>query len=99
MLFSFCLWVSYMHIRISSLLSLSPTHSHPTLLGHHRAELSSLCYTAASHKLSALYKVVIICQCDFVSSSYPLLPPPATPVPQVHRSPILICVVMGLQGT
>ena len=45
-----------------------------TPLGHHSAELRSLCYTAASLELAVLHRVVHICQCYCLSLSHPLLP-------------------------
>ena len=60
---------------------------HPTPLGHHRTlELrarvqSSLCYIAASHQLSISHMVMYTCQCYYLNSCHPLLPPLC---PQVH---------------
>ena len=49
-----------------------PTPLHPTRLSQ-SAELSSLCYTTASHWPSVLHMVIYIFQCYSLSSSHPLL--------------------------
>ena len=54
-----------------------PSHAalHPIPLGHHRAELSSLCCAAASCQLSILHMVMYMCGASFsLNSSHPLLP-------------------------
>ena len=59
-----------------SLPSWPPSHiSCPTPLGRHRAQLSSLCYAAASHELfyTILRMVVYVCRCYSISSSRPPL--------------------------
>jgi len=70
-------WISHNYTYIPSLLSLSPLPPHPTPLGYYRAltRLGSLCYIATSHWLSILRMIVYKCQCYFLCSSHPLLPP------------------------
>ena len=56
-------WISYIYTHIPSLLdlpaALHPSHSSGS---SQSTELSSLCYTATSHKLSVLHMVVCICR-------------------------------------
>ena len=74
------------HTHIHSLLCFPPTPpSHPSRSSQ-STKMSSMCYTAASHLLSVLHRVIYICQCYFLNSSHPLTP--QTPCPQV-RSPHL----------
>ena len=83
---SFC----FIRKRISytyTYVPISP-HSCISLLPHHPSrwsqstKLISLCYAAASHKLSILHLVVYISPCHSLTSSQLTLPP--TPCPQVH---------------
>ena len=83
---------------IPSLLRLPPTlPSHPS-----QSSQRILCYTAASHQLSALHMAMYLCQCYSLSQSHsPLLPTPMPTCPfsipackQVHlnhfsRSPYI----------
>ena len=57
-------------VCILSPLSLPPTPPHPIAL--EKGELSFLCFIAASHSLSIVYRVVYICQCYSLDSSQPL---------------------------
>ena len=50
-----------------------PSHQ-PTLRSSESIWLGSLCYTAASHKLSVWHMLVYICLCYFLHSSHSLLP-------------------------
>ena len=62
-------WINYTYTCISSLSSLpSIPPSHPSRSSQ-STELSSLWYTVASHKLSVLYMVMHICQCNSLNSS------------------------------
>ena len=51
----------------------SPPKSHPSK-SLQSTELSSLCYTAASHQLSISHTVIYICQYYSLNSPHPLLP-------------------------
>ena len=65
---------------VPSLLSLLPSPPPHPSRSSQRTELSSLCYSAASHVLSALHIVVYLCQSSSLNLSHPLLPL----CPQIH---------------
>ena len=61
---------------------------HPTLLGLHRTPaLGSLCDTAVSRWLAALYMVMYMFQCYPLHSSHPLLPL------HVQNSALYVCLL------
>ena len=75
----------YLHIP-PSCISLPPSLSHPSRWSQ-STELISLCYVAASYKLSILHLVVYICPCHSLTSSQLTLPPP-----RVLKSILYVCV-------
>ena len=90
---SFCCitkWISYTYTYISislpSCIPLPPSLSHPSRWSQ-SIKLISLCYAAASHKLSILHLVVYICPCHSLTLSQLTLPPP-----RVLKSILYVCV-------
>ena len=80
--------ISHNYIYTPSLLSLLPLlpRSHSYRFSQ-STSLGSLCYTAASHSLSVLHMIVYVCQCHFLKSPHPFLPPLC---PEVHS--LYVCV-------
>ena len=77
----------YIYPHIPSLLCLSPTHPSHLSRWSQSTELISLCYAAASHKISILHLVVYICPCHSCTSSQLTLPHP-----HVLRSILYVCI-------
>ena len=78
-------WIGYMYPYIRSLLSLPLTPPSRPSRSSRGTELSSLCYIAASHCLSALRMVVYI----YVSALLPTLPSSQS---RVHVAVFYVCV-------
>lgn len=82
--------ISYLYTYISLLLE-PPSPSYPTPLGQHSTELSSRCFTAASHRLSIFHRIVRLCRCYCPSLSNSPLPTKSTCPFSVSASLFLPC--------
>ena len=85
-------WISYTYNPISppSCFSFPPSLTHPSRWSQ-STELISLCYVAASHKLSILHLVVCICPCHSLTLSQLTIPPPP-----VLKYTVYVCVFISV---